>query len=130
MFKSLLLSAILATTAFPALSGPDVSRDLSILPADVAARVVQLQGHGERFQAAIDAIFAEWARPGHTGAEHELDLTILPPDVAVQVMELLKHGDRFDAAIRAIFIEALNPGWSFETRDSEAGEATAKPPHG
>lgn len=120
MFKTLLLSAAIAASVSHAMAEPRPSRDLSILPPDVAARVVYLQGYGERFEAAIDATFAEWAKPSATGAEHELDMSILPPEVAAQVQELQKHGNRFEGAIRAIFIEAFKPGWSFGSQKQEA----------
>lgn len=111
MFKSLFLSAIFATAAMQALSEPHKPHDLSILPPDVAARVVHLQGYGNRFDAVINAIFVEWNKPSSAGGTHELDMSILPPKVATRVMELQKYGDRFDAAIRAIFIEAMKPSW-------------------
>lgn len=124
MFKSLIVAAIFATTASFAIADPATKHDLSILPADVAARVVHLQGHGNRYDALVDAIFAEWSKPGYADHEHELDMSILSPEVAARVVQMQAHGDRFDATIRAIFIEAMKPGWGTDDCGHDLADAT------
>ncbi|RYH06444.1 hypothetical protein [Tropicimonas sp. IMCC6043] len=119
MFKATIISTFFAATAFQLAAEPDNRYDLSMLPADVAARVVQLQSYGDRYKTAIDAIFAKWSKPGYSAREHELDMSILPTDVSAEVTELQKHGERFNSVIRAIFIEALKPSWTFKGRVHE-----------
>lgn len=128
MFKAILISTIFAAAAVQVSAEPGNRYDLSILPPDVAARVVYMQQYGDRFDAAIQATIAEWSKPAYFETNNEYDLSILPADVAARVTELQKHGDRFDAAIRAIFIEAMKPSWGFDGCDHEAGGANITGP--
>jgi len=121
MFKTFILSAFIAASGSHLYAESGKPIDLSILPPDVAARVVQLQGYGDRYEKAIDAILAEWTRPDFSNRAHEVDLTILAPEVANNVLELQEHGDRFDGAIRAIFIEAVKPAWGFDDCGHDEG---------
>ena len=114
MFKATIISTFFAATAFQAAAEPGNRYDLSILPADVAARVAYLQQYGDRFEGAIEATLAEWSKPAYAGSDIHYDLSILPDDVAARVVELQRHGDRFEPAIRAIFVEAMKPSWTFE----------------
>lgn len=66
MFKATIISTIFAAAAFQVSADPSNGHDLSILPADVAARVIELQKHGDRFEATIRAIFAEAMKPDWT----------------------------------------------------------------
>jgi len=113
MFKTALISTIFAVAASQAVAGPATGNDVSMLPADVAARVIQLQQYGDRYQRAIDAIFAEHAKPAYTVEVHEYDFSMLSEETAARVKDLMKYGSRFDAAIRAIFAEAVKPDWTF-----------------
>ena len=63
MFKTALISTLFATVALQVSAEPLDHYDLSVLPADVAERVVELQKHGERFESAIRAIFTAAAKP-------------------------------------------------------------------
>lgn len=117
MLKTIIIPAIFAATAMQASAESGKTYDLSVLPPDVAARVFQLQQHGDRFERVIEATLAEWSKPSHSGAENGYDLSILPPDVAAEVVKLQQHGDRFEAAIRAIFIEAMKPSSGFDCLD-------------
>lgn len=126
MLRTLVVSTVIAIAGLRAGAEPQEGRELSALPPDVAARVVQLQRHGDRYEAAIEAIFAEWSKPASSGAGHALDLSILPPDVAAQVIALQRHGDRFRKAIRAIFLEAVKPDW--RSGDRGPGDAGAARP--
>jgi len=119
MFKSTAISAIFLAATLQASAEPSSEYDLSILPADVAARVTVLQQYGERFGPAIQATLNEWNKPSYTGGEAELDLSILPTDVAAGIVRLQEYGDRFDAAIRAVFIEAVKPVSGFCNGDNE-----------
>ena len=76
MFKKVFVSTLFATLTFQANAEPLKEHDLSVLPADVAARVVELQKHGERFEPAIRAIFAASAKPTwrFEGCEHDATL--------------------------------------------------------
>jgi hypothetical protein len=126
MFKTALISTIIVVAAYQANAGQANGSDLSVLPADVAARVMQLQQYGDRYQPVIDAIFAEHAKPTYTVKTHEYDFSMLPEETATQVRVLLKYGDRFDAAIRAIFADAVKPDWTFgDTSHNEDTELVA-----
>lgn len=123
MFKSIVFSTVFtATAALQAAAEPASKHDLSILPADVAARVAYLEQYGDRFAPVIQATLAEWSKPSYSDRKPELDLSVLPTDVAARVAALQKHGDRFDAAIRAIFFEAMKPGSGFCKCDGAAEE--------
>ncbi|PWJ21682.1 hypothetical protein [Jannaschia seohaensis] len=68
MLKTIITATIITATIFPATAiqaNADTNKkyDLSILPADVAVRVVELQKHGDRFEAAIRAIFIAAVKP-------------------------------------------------------------------
>ena len=126
MFKTFIFSALIAASGSHLYAEPGKPLDLSVLPPDVAARVIQLQGYGDRYKKAIDAILAEWTRPGFSYRAYEVDLTMLAPEVANRVLELQEHGDRFQAAIRAIFIEAVKPAWVFD--DCGHNEGLGIPP--
>lgn len=63
MIKTTIISTIFATLAFQASGEPLNDYDLSVLPEDVAARVAELQKHGDRFEPAIRAIFAAATKP-------------------------------------------------------------------
>ena len=63
MIKTTIISTIFTTVAFQVSGEPLKEYDLSILPADVAARVIELQEHGDRFEPAIRAIFAAATKP-------------------------------------------------------------------
>lgn len=128
MLKTILISTIITAAAFQVAAEPSAKYDLSILPADVAARVAHLQQYGDRFEAAIEATLAEWSKPAYTGGETDYDLSILPLDVAARVTELQEHGDRFEPAIRAIFVEALKPCSSFDGGDHEAANINVAMP--
>lgn len=125
MFKTIALSVIIATAATVATAEPEIKYDLSLLPADVAARVWYLAQFGDRYEAAIEGTIAQWSKPSNVAREHELDLSILTPGVAARVVELQKNGDRFDAAIRAIFIEAMKPSYGFDNDDTVEAIASA-----
>ncbi|AZQ68358.1 hypothetical protein EF888_15205 [Silicimonas algicola] len=66
MFRATIISTIFAAAAFQVSADPAKDYDLSILPAEVAAGVIELQKHGDRFEAAIRAIFVEAAKPDWT----------------------------------------------------------------
>ncbi len=66
MLKSTFFSTILVAVAIHASADSAHTHDLSDLPSDVAARVIELQKHGDRFEAAIDAIMAEAMKPSWT----------------------------------------------------------------
>lgn len=66
MFRATIISTIFAAAAFQVSADPANGYDLSILPADVAARVIELQKHGDRFEATIRAIFVEAMKPDWT----------------------------------------------------------------
>lgn len=112
MFRTTIITAIFAATISQAAADPAKSYDLSILPADVAARVAYLQQYGDRFEAVIEATLAEWSKPSFGAEDTSLDFSILPPDVATRVAALQQHGDRFEPVIRAIFYQAMTPSWS------------------
>lgn len=122
MFKSTAISAIFAAAALQASAEPGSEYDLSILPADVAARVTVLQQYGDRFRPAIQATLNEWNKPPYTGGEAELDLSVLPADVAAGVVKMQEYGDRFDDAIRGVFIEAMKPASGFCNGNSQVSE--------
>ncbi|MFY0690473.1 MAG: hypothetical protein JXR14_00970 [Paracoccaceae bacterium] len=122
MIKATIISTIFAATAFQVTAEPSKKYDLSILPADVAARVIHLQQYGDRFETAIEATLAEWENPTWADVNTEYDMSILPPDVAQHVAELQEYGDRFELAIRAIFAEAMKPTWGFEDCGHEAAD--------
>ena len=63
MFKKTIISTFFATLAFQVGAEPIKEYDISVLPADVAARVAELQKHGERFEPVIRAIVAEALKP-------------------------------------------------------------------
>ena len=63
MLKTIVTASFFAATAIQANADTNKKYDLSILPADVAARVLELQKHGDRFEAAIRAILIEAAKP-------------------------------------------------------------------
>jgi len=63
MFKATIISTIFASAAFQVAAEPTNKQDLSILPPDVAARVTELQQHGDRFEPVIRAIFSEAMKP-------------------------------------------------------------------
>ncbi len=63
MFKLTIISTIFAAAAFQVSAEPINKHDLSILPADVALRVAELQKHGARFEPVIRAIVAEATKP-------------------------------------------------------------------
>lgn len=63
MIKMTIFSTIFATVAFQVSGEPLNEYDASGLPADVAARVAELEEHGERFESAIRAILAAAERP-------------------------------------------------------------------
>ncbi len=64
MFKATVIATLFSTAAMSAGADPAASDDLSVLPAEVAARVAELQAHGDRFAPAIRAILAEAQKPG------------------------------------------------------------------
>ena len=61
--KIIINTTIFAATVIQANADTDKKYDLSILPEDVAAHVLELQKHGDRFEAAIRAIFIEAMKP-------------------------------------------------------------------
>ena len=63
MSKAITYDAILATVPFQSGSQAHDFYDLSLLPADVAERVVELEMYGDRFEPAIRAILAEATKP-------------------------------------------------------------------
>lgn len=63
MFKSATISTFVTIVASQAAADTGKEYDLSTLPTDVAAQVVQLQQYGDRFEPAIRAIFAEHRKP-------------------------------------------------------------------
>ena len=63
MIKTTIISTMFATVAFHVSGEPLKSYDVSVLPEDVAARVAELEKHGERFEPAIRAIIAEARKP-------------------------------------------------------------------
>lgn len=63
MSKAIIFCAIFATAGFQASAETDDFIDLSLLPPEVAERVVELEMYGDRFEPAIRAIFAEHAKP-------------------------------------------------------------------
>ncbi len=63
MSKAITFCAILATVGFQASAEADEFYDLSLLPPEVAERVVELEMHGDRFGPAIRAIFVEHSKP-------------------------------------------------------------------
>jgi hypothetical protein len=124
MLKILLITTIVAAAVSHATAKQYTKYDLSILPADVEARVVYLQQYGDRFDAAIRATLAEWSKPSYAGDATDIDLSMLPQDVPAQVTELQSYGDRFDATIRAIYVEALKPTWGFADCDLPASQSS------
>lgn len=79
MFKATIISTIFAAGAFQVSADPSNGYDLSILPVDVAARVMELQKHGDRFEATIRAIFAEAMKPDWTfedSGQEPADITV------------------------------------------------------
>ena len=124
MFKATIISSIFAAAACQVSAEPVTQHDLSLLPADVAARVANLQQYGDRFQGAIEATLAEWSKPTYIQADPVFDLSALPIDVAERVAELQKHGDRFEPAIRAILAEAGKPSWTFDGCSHQDGGFT------
>ena len=113
MFKSTVISTVFAVSALQASAGSSSKFDLSILPPDVAARVIYLEQFGDRYETAIEATLAEWRKPSHSGGARELDLSNLSPEVAGRVVRLQDYGDRFHPAIRAIIYESLKPSSGF-----------------
>ena len=73
MIKMTIISTIFAAAAFQVSAEPISKHDLSVLPADVALRVAELQKHGARFEPAIRAIVAEAKKPtwGFDDCGHE-----------------------------------------------------------
>lgn len=128
MFKTVAISTFFASAAFQVSAEPSSKYDLSVLPADVAARVAHLEQYGNRFEAVIEATLAEWSKPAYVESETGYDLSMLPTGVAAQVVDLQKHGHRFDAAIRAIFVEAMKPSSGFSGHESEVGETVDASP--
>ncbi|WP_170606383.1 hypothetical protein [Ruegeria arenilitoris] len=63
MSKAITFCAILATVAFQEGAQADEFYDLSLLPPDVAERVVELEIYGDRFEPAIRAVLAEATKP-------------------------------------------------------------------
>ena len=63
MIKMTIISTIFATLALQASGEPLKEYDVSVLPADVAARVIELQRYGDRFEPAIREIIAEAMKP-------------------------------------------------------------------
>lgn len=123
MFKTIAISTTIALCSAQVMADPQNKYDLSLLPADVAAQVYQLQQYGDRFESTIEAIFATHAKPISHGATIGYDLSLLPTDVAAQVLVLMEYGDRFKPVIRAIFAEHVKPYYGFETEDG-TGDAT------
>ncbi|MFD1341261.1 hypothetical protein [Litorisediminicola beolgyonensis] len=66
MFRAPIISTLFAAAALQASAEPSDGPDLSILPEEVAARVIELQAHGDRFEDTIRAILAEARKPGWT----------------------------------------------------------------
>ena len=128
MFKTIALTTIIATAATLATAETEIKYDLSLLPADVAARVMQLQQYGDRFDATIVAIIAEHSKPISGVAPMEYDLSLLPTEVAEHVTLLMEHGDRFEPAIRAIFAEHIRPEFGFGTEFGTDEENTTEAP--
>lgn len=73
MDKAPFVSTIFAIVAFQASADGTHSHDLSTLPPDVAARVIELQKYGDRFESAIHGILAEATKPSWTfdGCGHD-----------------------------------------------------------
>ncbi|AUH66934.1 hypothetical protein [Paracoccus zhejiangensis] len=79
MFRATIISTIFAVGAFQVSADPTNDYDLSILPADVAARVIEMQKHGDRFEATIRAIFVEAMKPDWTfedSGQESADITV------------------------------------------------------
>lgn len=112
MLKSAIITATFIAAASQATADSGDMHDLSVLPPDVAARVIHLQQYGDRFEATIEAIFAEWEKPAYANKGTAYDTSMLPPEVAARVIDLQQHGERFEPAIRAIYIEAMKPTWN------------------
>ena len=110
--------------AVQASADPAKSNEFSKLPDAVAARVVDLQAYGDRFEPAIKAILVEWAKPAFVYTDVSYDLSALPSDVVAHITELQAHGDRFEPAIRAILAEAAKPSWSFGGCGHDADNVT------
>lgn len=66
MFRATIISTIFVAAAFQVSADPTNGYDLSIIPEDVAARVIEMQKHGDRFEATIRAIFIEAMKPDWT----------------------------------------------------------------
>lgn len=71
MFRTAIISTVFAAAAVQVHADHIDSYDLSILPADVAERVVEMQRYGDRFEATIHAIFVEAMKPNWSPAESE-----------------------------------------------------------
>ena len=73
MLKTPFVSTIFAVVAIQASADSAHTHDLSNLPSDVAARVIELQEYGDRFDATIHGILAEAIKPSWTfdGCGHE-----------------------------------------------------------
>ncbi len=73
MLKATFFSTIFVAVAIHASADSSHTHDLSNLPSDVAARVIELQKYGDRFEAAINGILAEAMKPSWTfdGCGHE-----------------------------------------------------------
>lgn len=73
MFKSVFITTLFAFSAVQSSADTNDIYDLTNLPADVAAHVIELQKHGDRYDAVIREIFLEAAKPSWTFRDCEHD---------------------------------------------------------
>lgn len=66
MNKATLVSTIFVVSAAQASADSAHTHDLSKLSPDVSARVIELEKHGDRFDAVIHGILAEASKPTWT----------------------------------------------------------------
>ena len=78
MSKIIIVATVIATCASAATAQDTSDADMQ-LPADVAARVAELRGYGDRFEDAIRLIEAEARKPdwGWTSCGHDHTFVLL-----------------------------------------------------